>query len=86
MAVYAWDRNGVNPNDQPDFDRICTYGSSYKSACTSFTKNQYSSTIVATDISERSLYCPTMKLRDIANNETALAKMFNPTFLYGVAS
>ena len=27
-----------------------------------------------------------MKLRDIANNETALAKLFNPTFLYGVAS
>lgn len=86
MAVYAWDRSGVPPGNMPNFDEICTYGSSYKTACTSFTKNQYTTSIAATDIAERALYCPTMKLRDINPVETSTAKAFNPTFLFGLAS
>lgn len=85
MAVYAWDRSGI-PDDgtTPTVNDICTYGSSYKTACTSFTKNSYTSTIVASDIQERSLYCPTLKLRESTNAETVFAKAFNPAFMYGL--
>lgn len=85
MAAYAWDRSGI-PDDgtTPMYEDICTYGSSYKTACTSFTKNQYTSTIAATDIQERSLYCPTLKLRENNGVEAVYAKAFNPSFLFGI--
>lgn len=86
MAAYAWDRSGIPPGNLPNFDEICTYGSSYKTACTAFTKNQYNTSITATDIAERALYCPTMKLRDITFLESPNARVFNPTLLFGISS
>lgn len=82
--VTAWDRNGVYGVNNPDFDEICTYGSSYKQSATAFTKNTVTSSIYATDLAERTIYGPTARLNYETGNESYYAKPFLPAFLIGV--
>lgn len=86
--VTAWDRNGIRATGDaaPDYDEISRYGSSYKQVSTSFTKNSVTSTIVATDLAERTTFVPTGNIRQITDTEaTGAAPCFKPTFLIGVA-
>ena len=63
--VTAWDRDGLTATTtgySPNYDEICTYGSSYKQAATAFSKNTVTTSLVATDLSERTTYIPTTSL------------------------
>lgn len=86
--VTAWDRNGIRATGDaaPDYDEICRYGSSYKQVSTSFTRNSVTSTIVATDLAERTTFVPTGNINQITPLEaTGASPAFKPTWLIGVA-
>lgn len=70
--VTAWDRNGTlsGSSEVPTYDEISTYGSSYKQAATAFSKNSVTSSIYATDISERSTFCPTLRVGYVGKDES----------------
>lgn len=89
--VTAWDRDGIIADStgySPSYDEICTYGSSYKQAATAFSKNTVTTSLVATDLSERTTYIPTIKLN--SSGSPALGSPlnggnhFNPVFLIGI--
>lgn len=83
--ITAWDRSGVNSStNPPTYDEICSYGSSYKQAATSFSKNSVSTSIVATDLAERTIYIPTKVIPNASTYETYYARAWNPAFLFGV--
>lgn len=83
--ITAWDRTGVKSSAAPpSYDEICTYGSSYKQSATAFSKNQVNSTLVATDLTERTIFLPTKVVNDVLDRETYYARAWNPAFLFGV--
>lgn len=85
--MTAWDRNGIRATGDaaPSFDEICTYGSSFKQTATSFTKNTVTSSLVATDLSERTTFVPTGNINQISPLEaTGAAPSFKPTWLVGI--
>lgn len=83
--ITAWDRTGVKSSTQPpSYDEICTYGSSYKQSATAFSKNQVTTSLVATDLTERTIFLPTKVVNDVLDRETYYARAWNPAFLFGV--
>lgn len=68
----------------PTFDEICTYGSSYKQSATAFSKNSVTTSIYATDLSERTTYIPTGMMSRVFPVESQYASTFNSVFLLGV--
>lgn len=70
--------------DKPTFEEICTYGSSYKQSATAFSKNSVSTSIYATDLSERTTYIATGMMNRVFPAENQYASAFNPVFLLGV--
>lgn len=84
--VTAWDRDGIaatSPGYSPSYDEICTYGSSYKQAATAFSKNTVTTSLVATDLSERTTFIPTFKLPETGRALNTNSS-FNPVFLIGI--
>lgn len=87
--VTAWDRDGLtatSPGYSPDYEEICTYGSSYKQAATAFSKNTVTTSLVATDLTERTTYIPTSSLASMTDNSLSREtyNFFKPVFMIGI--